>query len=750
MQHTPYLKDLVLIGGGHSHVTVLKRFGMKPMPGLRLTLVTRDLHTPYSGMLPGFIAGHYSFDQCHIDLAPLAHFAGARLVHAQVCGIDADQRLIRLPDRPPLRYDVLSINSGSHPATHAVPGAAEYALAVKPIDRFLSAWERVRQRARAQSSFRVVVVGGGAGGIELALATHYRLRRERGETDGDPTGLFYTLVTASDDILPTHNSAVRRIFRRLLAERSIDCVCANPVIGVDAHSVILADGSDLAADAVLWVTDASALSWLRCSGLALDERGFVQVDASLRSVSHPDVFAAGDVAAVAGHRRPKSGVFAVRQGRPLSANLRRVLTGKSPRPFRPQRQFLSLISTGDRYAVASRGRWALAGRSLWRWKDHIDRGFMARYRDLPTMAPPPMAIARGLTDDATLARLRAEPMRCGGCGAKLGSGVLERVLQRLAIPPSPDAVLEPGRSDDAAVLALPPDRLLVQSVDYFRALVDDPYLFGRIAANHALGDIYAMGGQPHSALAIATLPYSSEPLMEDQLFQLMAGALATLQQQGAALVGGHSGEASELAFGLSVNGLARPDRLLTKGGLRPGDALLLTKPLGTGTLFAAAMRGRARGRWLDAATQQMLLSQRAAADCLQRFGARACTDITGFGLLGHLLEMLRASGVGAELDLAALPALDGALETLAQGIASSLAPDNLHARRALRADESLRHEPRFALLFDPQTAGGLLAGIPAVDADACLSALRRAGYADAVQIGRISAQGPPEVRLVQR
>ncbi len=748
MQQTPYLKDLVLLGGGHSHVAVLKHFGMKPLPGLRITLVTRDVHTPYSGMLPGFVAGHYSFDECHIDLAPLARFANARLIHAEARGLDTEQQLIRLPRRPPLRYDVLSINTGSRPAMLAVPGAEEHALPAKPIDLFLQRWQDIISRARSQATFRVVVVGGGAGGIELALATQYRLHNERRAAGGDPSGVVHTIVTASDVILPNHNATVRGMFRKVLDQRSIRCLCATPVTRVDANSVTLADGTRLAADVVLWVTEASPPHWLRTSGLALDERGFIQVDASLRSPSHTQVFAAGDVATVMGHPRPKAGVFAVRQGRPLAFNLGRALTGKPLRVFRPQRRFLSLISTGDRYAIASRGRWALAGRALWRWKDHIDRAFMARYSNLPEMTPPAPDIAAGLTDASTLAHLRAEPMRCGGCASKLGSGVLERVLQRLDIPPSPHAVLEPGRSDDAAVLALPTERLLVQSVDYFRSLIDDPYLFGRIAANHALGDLHAMGAEPHSALAIATLPQASEVLLEDQLYQLMAGALRTMNEQGAALIGGHSGEGTEMAFGLSVNGLAWRGRLLTKHGLQPGDALLLTKPLGTGTLFAAAMRGRARGRWLDAAVNQMLVSQRAATDCLQRFGATACTDVTGFGLLGHLLEMLQASRAGAALYLAAVPALDGALETLAQGVVSSLAPDNLRARRAVQADQSVRDDPRFLLLFDPQTAGGLLAAVPAEEAPACLQALQRSGYPLAAQVGYVEARGSPEIRLI--
>jgi len=250
----------------------------------------------------------------------------------------------------------------------------------------------------------------------------------------------------------------------------------------------------------------------------------------------------------------------------------------------------------------------------------------------------------------------------------------------------------------------------VHTVDFFRAFIDDPWLFGRIAANHALGDIFAMGGAPQSATAIATVPPGLESKVEDTVFQMMAGATAVLNEAGCALVGGHTGEGRELALGFAINGLidATLACILRKDGMRPGDALILSKPLGTGTLFAAQARLQARGRWIDAALESMQQSNQAAVPCLIAHGASACTDLTGFGLLGHLVEMTRSSGVDAEIDLAALPLLEGAAETIAAGIVSSLQPANVRLRRALRNQPESLHHPNYPLLFDPQTAGGLL------------------------------------------
>ncbi|MBD3618651.1 MAG: selenide, water dikinase SelD [Chromatiales bacterium] len=740
----PVVKDIVLVGGGHAHVSVLRRFGMKPMPGVRLTVITRDIHTPYSGMLPGLVAGHYGWDDVHIDLGPLARFAGARLYHGEVAGLDLAQRVVQVPGRPPVHYDLLSINTGSRPRTIDVPGALEHALPVKPIDQWLDNWQALQERVRAsRGAFRVVVVGGGAGGVELALATRHRLRgllREQGE---DASRLHYTLLTDGPEILPTHNPGVRRRFNRVLGERDIAVHAHSRVVAVEPDGVQVEGGGFHPADAVLWVTSAAAPQWPGQSGLAVDEQGFIRVDASLRSTSHPEVFAAGDVAALP-DPRPKSGVFAVRQGPVLTENLRRAVAGRPLKRYRPQKHFLGLISTGDQYAVASRGNWSWEGRLLWTWKDWIDRRFMQRFNELPEMPQETGPDVGGIADAEAIRELSTLAMRCGGCGAKVGSTVLSRVINRLPAQRRPDVLIGLDSPDDAAVFEVPPGKVMVQSVDYFRAFIDDPYTFGRIAANHALGDIFAMGAEAQSALAIATVPYGREHIVEQTLAEVMSGALDTLAPTGAVLAGGHSSEGAELAFGLTVNGLIAKDALLRKGGMHPGDALILTKPIGTGTLFAAEMRGKAKGRWVDGAIQSMLVSSQAAAACLYRRGATACTDVTGFGLLGHLVEMTRASDVDVRLELETVPVLDGAEQTVAAGILSSLQPQNVRLRRAVRDPDALSAHPRYPLLFDPQTAGGLLAAVPSAQAADCLAELHDLGYPHAVIIGRVEPRSAEE------
>jgi selenide,water dikinase len=741
---TPVLKDIVLVGGGHAHVSVLRMFGMNPIPGVRLTVITRDIHTPYSGMLPGYVAGHYDYDEVHIDLGPLARFAGARLYHGEVDGIDPNERLVHVPGRPPVHYDLLSINTGSRPRTIDVPGALEHAFPVKPIDKWLRDWETLQTRVlQSTGDFRIAVIGGGAGGVELALSTQHHLQsllRAQGDT---VSRLHYALLTDGPEILPTHNTGVRKRFMRVLGERGIEVQTRSKVVEVEANGVRLDGGEFRSADAVLWVTMAAAPEWPAKSGLAVDDEGFIAVDRELHSRSHPEIFAAGDIASLP-DPRPKSGVFAVRQGPVLTENLRRAVAGRPLKAYKPQKNFLGLISTGDPYAIASRGNWSWEGRLLWTWKDWIDRRFMQRFNELPEMAAETGPELGGIADKEAIRELSTLAMRCGGCGAKVGSTVLSRVINRLPPQRRDDVLIGLDSPDDAAAFEVPSGKVMVQSVDYFRAFIDDPYTFGRIAANHALGDIFAMGAEAQSALAIATVPYGREQIVEETLADLLSGALDTLAPTGAVLAGGHSSEGAELAFGLTVNGLIARDALLRKGGMQAGDALILTKPIGTGTLFAADMRGKARGRWVDAAIQSMLVSSQDAAAALYRHGATACTDVTGFGLLGHLVEMTRASDTDVRLQLDAVPVLDGAEQTVAAGILSSLQPQNVRLRRAVRNPEALNDHPRYPLLFDPQTAGGLLASVPADRAAMCLDELHGLGYTQAVVIGAVEPRSNEE------
>jgi len=734
----PVTCDIVLVGGGHAHVAVLKSFGMKPEPGVRLNIVSPSSFTPYSGMLPGYLAGHYTLEETHLDLRALARFAGARYYQAAATGIDLIAGTVACAGRPPLAFDFLSIDIGSTPETDAID-SAEIAIPVKPVDRFLERWGAVEQAIVDDGGrHRLVVIGAGAGGTEAALALNFRVRAALERAGKPADGFATTVVAQSAEPLETHGHGTRERMRKALARAGIAFHGGHTVRSIRDGKIICEPALDLAFDSAVLVTPGAAAGWLAETGLALDERGFVRVHDTLQSISDARVFAAGDTIAFEPRPLPKSGVYAVREGPVLAASLRALATGGTPRAYHPQPRTLALISMGEKRAVLSYAALSVEGRWAWRFKDWIDRRWMRKYQELPEME------SKG--SDAGTADV--DPMRCGGCGAKVPADVLTKALASISPNPAaaPNILVGLDDPDDAAVITPPPGKALVQTFDQFRAFIEDPYLFGRIAANHCLGDIHAMGAEPASALAAVTLPYANPAKMGHDLTQLLSGALATFAVDNVALIGGHTGEGGEMMLGFTVNGFIDEEAMLRKGGLKAGDAVILTKPLGTGALLAADMRHAADGRRIDAAVETMLQSNGPAARIARQHGANAATDVTGFGLAGHLIEMAEPAGVWVTLDFDAVPVLDGALAVMAEGIVSSLQPDNERSadgKLATGGDDAKR-----PILFDPQTAGGLLIGLPQDQVAACLADLQEAGYTGASQIGR-AAKRDAEQPLIE-
>ncbi|MGC9503372.1 FAD-dependent oxidoreductase [Baaleninema sp.] len=384
------IREVVLVGGGHAHAIVLRQFGLHPSPHLRLTLVSDVEQTPYSGMLPGHVAGFYDFEDCHIDLKPLAEFAGARFVRGRASGVDLQENILQCDEGRSIPFDNLSLDIGSTPATVRVPGAMEHAIPAKPVSHFLQHWYRLLETVKAnpQQPLSLGIVGGGAGGVELALNVRSRLHRmlqQAGQSsDTISQQLQLHLFHRGSELMSGHAPVVRRRLQRLLVRYGVRLHLNESVVAVKPGvEVVCESGLQQRCDRLFWVTQASAPSWLAASGLATDEAGFVLVGDTLQSLSHPQIFAAGDIATMKHYPRPKAGVFAVRQGQPLFENLRRLGNGESLRPYVPQKQILALIGTGDGRAIASRGSWGLGPwRLLWWWKDWIDRRFMTQFEGL--------------------------------------------------------------------------------------------------------------------------------------------------------------------------------------------------------------------------------------------------------------------------------------------------------------------------------------------------------------------------------
>ena len=361
-------KHVVLIGAGHAHVEVLRRFRLLPDPLVRLTLVTPSPETSYSGMVPGYVAGHYSRAEIHIRVDRLANFEACTAVFQRAVELEANSCRVKLEDGSWIRGDAVSIDVGAR-ATQTVPaGRHTMIVPAKPMDDFERGWAQVEPLLQTDKDMSFGIVGGGGAGVELALAIHYRLDRFR---DGAHRAARIVLLERSQEILQGFSADARQRLIRILSTRGVKI--RTKADGCDG------DALDREFSALIVAAGVRPVKWLSGSGLATDAAGYVAVNRYLQSISHPGVFAAGDAAGMVETPRPKSGVMAVRQGPVLAENLRRLAHGLALKPFSPQREWLNLISTGDKYAVASRGRWSVEGHWVWRWKDFVDRKFMRRF-----------------------------------------------------------------------------------------------------------------------------------------------------------------------------------------------------------------------------------------------------------------------------------------------------------------------------------------------------------------------------------
>jgi selenide,water dikinase len=684
---------LVLAGGGHTHALLLRRWIMRPRlkpEAVAVFLVNRSSTALYSGMVPGLVAGLYPHDACSIDLRDLCRRAGVTFLQAEISGVDLESQLLRLADRPPLRFDALSLNVGCQ--TRWRDPSSSAVVPVKPLEPFL-AW--LEQRLQMPQSPPVRIRGGGAAAVEVAMALRAR-------------GLAVELLVRARQLQlgsPAANAAALQCLSRA---------------GIPIHW-----GTDDQAPADLACTGSEAPPWLAASGLPAEaDTGRVLTEASLQVQGRPQLFASGDCAVIAADPRPAAGVWAVRAAPVLAENLwRHFSRPQQPlRVWKPQRWALQLLGEGNFQALAFYGPFSLGpARWLWRWKDRIDRRFM-----------------RGFLPAAPMAAAEA-PMACRGCAAKLPAAPLEAALMRLD-----PAGIAPAPQDAACLDRNGHGELLLQSVDGFPALLDDPWLNARLTTLHACSDLWACGARLHSLQAVVTLPEAAPALQEEVLLHTLAGVRSVLEPEGATLLGGHTLEGRDgagLGLTLAVNGLVRPERQWPKGPLAEGQRLLLTRPIGSGVLFAAAMAGAARPAWIDAALEVMQQSQAPLVDLLAAHGCQACTDVTGFGLLGHLGEML-GPAQQVLLDPEAIPALPGALELLEQGLSSTLAPANARALASLEASGSVRLSGAATagqqqLWIDPQTCGPLLAALPEASAPAALAAIQAAGFHQAALIGRV-------------
>ena len=640
---------LLLAGGGHSHALLLKRWAMQPQ--LRPDRMVVLINRCSTALYSGMVPSLIAGRVKRHDLAIDLRQLCER---AGVAFLAAEIQGLNPSQHLLLLKDRPSLQYGWLSLdVGAISRVSASGIPIKPLEPALAFLNR--QSPNDPEPFRVI--GAGAAGVEVVLALRRRWPQRALQLQVRPGQLSNTL-------------------RRVLQE---------------AQVTLIKNQSQWVGPSLL-CTGSRGPGWLANSGLPVNEQGRVQTDACLKVIGTSNIFASGDCGVISDAPRAASGVWAVRAAEPLATNLEAACQGKPLVPWRPQRRALQLIGTHRKTAWAQWGSWRVGPSPLiWLLKQRIDHAFMAGFQR-PASMPD------------------AAPMACRGCAAKLPAQPLSAALERVGLREEPkDAAQIPGNQE------------LLQSVDGFPALVSDPWLNGRLTALHACSDLWACGTTASRAMATITLPMVSAEAQQELLVQTLSGIRSVLDEQGAKLIGGHTMEARSAApapaslgvqIALTVNGSSTSPWL--KSGMRAGDALLISRPLGTGVLFAGSMTGATKAADLDAALKVMTCSQHKLLEQLVpiRKDIHACTDITGFGLLGHLGEMLQTSPeLTVQLDGYALPAHHGAMELFERGVSSTLAPFNRAAWRWLEGPVQLKADASQALLellVDPQTCGPLL------------------------------------------
>ena len=737
-------RHIVLLGVGHTNAHIVRRWGMNPIPDADLTCISDNPVATYSGMLPAVLAGQNSESEMQIDLVKLCGSVGARLLTNEVTGLDHESQMIHFVDRPSVPFDVLSIGIGSVPTTEGVVIESNSLLKIKPMQTFLfrleeavhDAQKRLADKTETASpavdgapatsvagerKLNVVVVGSGVAGMEITFCLPTFLNKQ--------LTIPHTLqiVTRSKSVLPGTSASMQRRVRNELKRRQVPVTTSRSVTHVTGDTVTLDDGTKIAADIVIWATGAVAPALLSKLDVTLDDRGFIATDNTLRSRSPAPVFAVGDSGTIVSEKLPKAGVYAVRQGPVLWENIQRTLDNRPLQNYQPQRSFLKLLNTGDGNAIGEWKGFSFTGRWVMRWKDRIDSKFMQMYR---------------VSDDMMS---ETQPMQCRGCGCKLGGDVLEGALSVVSRS-SADGT---ESLDDAAVIEMGKGQI-VASTDFFSSPVDDLFLAGRIAALHSASDLVAMGASVKAALANVVVPDGDPKSQRQGLNDILEGARSEFSTMGGEIVGGHTIVGDRWELGFTVIGDPLTESLLRKQNLQIGDVLYMTKPLGIGVLLAARMRDQCAAHDYQSVIEVMLQPQHEISRLAIDLGITAGTDITGFGLVGHLLEMLTASKRSARLSLSKIELLAGAAEAFNSGIESSLAPANRHVECQLEATDEQRGAPEYAALFDPQTCGGLLFGIRPQNCGEFESRLSESCGVTAIRIGEIceSATEHSSVKIV--
>lgn len=697
IEEIPITNDLVLIGGGHSHLSVLMKLSKKPLNGNRITLITNEIDTPYSGMIPGYIEGIYSWRDSHIDLYRLCLKLNVRFIHAEVERVSAYEKEIYFKDRPKIKFDVLSINTGIQSNNREIKGAAKYCLPVKPISKLTNNFLNKITNFKS-----IAFIGGGAGSVELALAIKKRFLNINQD-------IKITIITGKRGLLSTFPQKTKLTSLKTLEKFKIDIIEYKRVLEVKPKQIILSDKSILKIDKAILSTNSMTPKWLAKSDILLTKDNYILVNKSFQT-NYKYVFASGDVIDFNNQNLKKAGVFAVRSGKPLAINIRKFILGKKLVEYKFNKNYLALIGTSKRSAIATKYNLTFNSRFFFYLKKYIDQNFIKKFSDfrirkkftLDALKTDVLNIfvkhKEKITDENDI-------MQCKGCAAKVPLNALKQALPKDIVSTSEDAVSVPGHPE------------LYQTVDMISSIITDPFLLGKIAANHSISDMVSVNSKITSAMMILQLPLSKTEINSRDLEQVLLGANEIFKTIDCPLIGGHTmiGKDKDPIIGFSILGQKQKKIKIMKNRrkIKTKDLLILTEKIGSGLIFAGINNYLIDSYFQIDVIKQMIKGNLNFGKISNQLNILSMTDITGFGLANHLLNLIKRdnSKTGLTIYPNKIPLFEGVNECLNKDIKSSLFKSNYDIAQKdiiYKRDKSKLDN----ILYDPQTVGGIAFIIP--------------------------------------
>ena len=672
-------KQLILIGGGHANVQVLKKLCRNNIKGLHTILISENFEATYSGMTPGFIHEDFSKEEISIDLQRLCFNAGATFIRDKVIKLDTNHRELQLQNLPPVNYDLLSINTGSISNTKKINiENSSKCFFVKPISSLVKNLSKIDQIVKNKKN-KIVIVGGGVASYELAFSL-----KRRYEIPLEITILGKKILNEKNLNKKTKNSLKK------IAENLSIREYAGEVISISEKYLTLNNGDKIDCDISLVSTGASIETWLLESNLIKDEKGFIKVNNNLLSINEKNVFVTGDACNIENKPKPKSGVMAVRHGEILKENIFFKLTGKSLIKFKPQKNWLYLIGTYKNYALLNYFFLSFHSRWCWKLKVWIDKNFIKKFK---------FTNIQMTKRNFELENFENTKMYCQGCGSKVSKNTLINYIKKTT---------ENTYLRDSSIVNNKSLKIL-QTIDHIKLFSSlNPFDFGKISFLHSQNDILAAGGEVKSLSVSLSVPFSENFVEKFYLEYFMEGIKFEAEKNDCVISSGHSYQSQEPGITLTLNGEIESN--VSKNSAKEGDLIYLSKPLGTGYLIAAYFNNSEilSGSDFKKILDNLKKSNFFAANSAIESGSQTMTDISGFGLSSHLIDICLSSNLSSELTLSHEILINSNIELLKMFQSTGFRNNHISSREYINISEN---HPLKNILFDPQTNGPMLIAI---------------------------------------